>query len=292
MYHGKLAFGYWLLANVKQPLSPNAKCQMPVGSDPFYAMPNWTKNPIKNGLFFTLFYLHNQPKSWYDFCTFQHKILRINMQIIWHGYSSVRIESKNGELSSTLLTDPFENETSIRFPRTIEPDIVVLGHQDRKRFNLAAVQGNPFLISDPGEYEVKGVFVYGIQDPSIDGGKDRPIIYRFMTEGMSIAFLGQLNRKLTNFELEQLENIDILLLPVGGGEALDADKAADLITVIEPRVVVPLNYSLPGMKKKLGSVDEFCKHLGASNCENMTKLKIQRKDLPAETLLVAVLDRT
>jgi L-ascorbate metabolism protein UlaG (beta-lactamase superfamily) len=214
------------------------------------------------------------------------------MQIIWHGYSSVRIESKNGELNSTLLTDPFENETSIRFPRTIEPDVLVLSHQDRKQFNVGAVQGSPFTVSDPGEYEVKGVFVYGIQDPLADEGKERPIIYRIMSEGMSIAFLGQLNRKPTNFELEQLDNIDILLLPVGGGEALDADKAAELITVIEPRVVVPLNYSLPGMKKKLGSVDEFCKHLGASNCEKMTKLKIQRKDLPAETLVVAVLDRT
>jgi L-ascorbate metabolism protein UlaG (beta-lactamase superfamily) len=213
------------------------------------------------------------------------------MQIIWHGYSSVRIESKNGELNSTLVTDPFENEASIRFPRTIEPDVVVLSHQDRKQFNADAVQGSPFIISDPGEYEVKGVFINGIQDPSADAGRDRSVIYRFMSEGMSMAFLGRLNRKPTNFELEQLENIDILLLPVGGGEALDADKAADLITVMEPRIVVPLNYALPGMKKKLGSVDGFCKHLGANNCENMTKLKIQKKDLPAENLLIAVLER-
>lgn len=214
------------------------------------------------------------------------------MQIIWHGYSSVRIESKNGELSSTLVTDPFENETSIRFPRTLEPDVLVLSHQDRKRFNTTAIQGKPFIVSDPGEYEVKGVFVYGIQDPLVEKGTERPVIYRFMSEGMSIAFLGQLNRKPTNDELEQLDNIDILLLPVGGGDALDADKAADLITVIEPRVVVPLNFSLPGMKKKLGSVEEFCKHLGANNREKMSKLKIQRKDLPAETLLVAILERT
>jgi L-ascorbate metabolism protein UlaG (beta-lactamase superfamily) len=214
------------------------------------------------------------------------------MQISWHGYSSVRIESKNNAKDTcTLVTDPFENEASIRFPRTLDPDVVVLSHQDRKRFNLAAFQGSPFVISEPGEYEVRGVFIYGIQDPNADEGTERPIIYRISTEGMNLAFLDGINRKLTNVELEQLENIDVLLLPVGGGDVLDADKAVDVISEVEPRVVVPLSYAVPGLKKKLGSVDAFCKHLGGGECQKMTKLKIQRKDLPADSLLVAVLER-
>ncbi len=213
------------------------------------------------------------------------------MQIYWHGYSSVRIESKNGEKACVLATDPFENEAAIRFPRTIDPDVILLSHQDRKRFALDGVGQNPFIISDPGEYEVKGVFVNGIQDPKADTGTERPVIYRIFSEGMSIAFLGQLHRKPTDMELEGLGNVDILLLPIGGGDALSADVASDVISLIEPRVVVPLNFAIPGIKAKLGTVEQFCKHLGVCKREDMTKLKIQKKDLPPEDVLVAVLER-
>ncbi|MBD3251572.1 hypothetical protein GF380_03930 [Candidatus Uhrbacteria bacterium] len=214
------------------------------------------------------------------------------MQIYWHGYSSIRIESKNGTMSSMLVTDPYENESSLRFPRTLDPDVVVLSHQDQKRFNTKAFTNKPFLIADPGEYEVKGVFVDGIQDPAVDEGTERPVIHRMITENISIAFLGQLNRKPTNIELEKMENIDILILPVGGGSVLDDEKAADIIGVIEPRVVIPMYYAIPGIKQKLGSVDAFCKHLGTCQREDVNKLKIQRKDLPADTVLVAVLERS
>jgi Predicted Zn-dependent hydrolases of the beta-lactamase fold len=191
-----------------------------------------------------------------------------------------------------LVTDPYENESSLRFPRTLDPDVVVLSHQDQTKFNTKAFTNKPFLIADPGEYEVKGVFIDGIQDPAADEGVERPLIHRFISENMSIAFLGQLNRKLTNTELEKLENIDILLLPIGGGAVLDDEKAADLIGVIEPRIVIPMYYAIPGIKQKLGSVDAFCKHLGTCQKEEMTKLKVQRKDLPADNILVAVLERS
>lgn len=212
------------------------------------------------------------------------------MQLFWHGYSSIRIESKNGEQTSTLVTDPFENEASVRFPRTIESDIALLSTENRKDFNLEALNGKPFIISEPGEYEARGVFVDAIRDPD---SSDKAIIYRIMTEGLSIAFLGHINRKLTNVELERLEAIDILVLSVGGGDGLSATIAADLINEVEPRVVVPINYAIPGIKIELGTIDAFCKHLGACKKEEMNRLKMQKKDLPPEdaAMMVAVLER-
>lgn len=213
------------------------------------------------------------------------------MQIFWHGYSSVRIEAKTGEQECTLVTDPFENEAAIRFPRNLAPDVLVLSHQDRKRFNLEAIQGTPFIISDPGEYEVKGMFIHGVQDPKADEGLLRPVIYRFQAEGMTLAFLDGLLRRLTEAEFEALSNIDILLLPVGGGNTMDAKAAADTISEIEPRIVVPLSFDIPGLKQKLGSVDTFCKHLGACERQNANRLKIAKKDLPVDQIMVAVLER-
>lgn len=214
------------------------------------------------------------------------------MQLYWHGYSSVRIEAKIGEQEVTLLTDPYENEAGLRFPRTVAPDILLLSHQDRSRFNLEGVQGTPFVISDPGEYEVKGLYTHAIQDKEVDAGeKTRPLVFRCVVEGMSVAFLGQLKRKLTNTELEELDGIDILLLPVGGGDVMDSKLASDTITDIEPRVVVPLHYEIPGIKAKLASVNAFCKELGVCKRQDLNKLKLSKKDLPAEDLLVTVLER-
>ncbi len=214
------------------------------------------------------------------------------MQLFWHGYSSVRIEGKTGDTDVTLLTDPFESESNVRFPRTITPDILVLSHQDRKRFNLEGALGAPFIISDPGEYEVKGAFVTGIQDPSVEPGEnEHQMIYRFLVEGMAIAFLGQLKRKLNAREIEALDNIDILLIPVGGGDVMDSKLASETIAEIEPRVVVPLYFHLPGIKAKLSSVDAFCKELGVCKRQDANKLKLSKKDLPSEDLLVAVLER-
>lgn len=214
------------------------------------------------------------------------------MQLFWHGYSSVRIEGKMGDTEVTLLTDPFESESAIRFPRTVAPDVLVLSHQDRKRFNLEGVQGTPFIISDPGEYEVKGAFVTGIQDPTVDVGETkRPVIYRFLVDGISIGFLGQLKRKLTDKEIEDLGTVDILLLPVGGGDVMDAKLASEIIAEVEPRMVVPLHYDIPGIKAKLAGVETFCKSLGVCKRQDANKLKLSKKDLPTEDLLVTVLER-
>jgi L-ascorbate metabolism protein UlaG (beta-lactamase superfamily) len=214
------------------------------------------------------------------------------MQLYWHGYSSIRIEAKMGDMDVTLLTDPYENETSLRFPRTVSPDILLLSHQDRSRFNLEGVQGTPFIISDPGEYEVKGAHVHAFQDKTVDAGETlRPTISRIVVEGMSLAFLGQLKRKLTSEELEQLESVDILLLPVGGGDVMDAKLASDTIAEVEPRMVVPLYYDIPGIKAKLASVDVFCKGVGVCDRQNLPKLKISKKDLPSDTLVISVLER-
>lgn len=215
-----------------------------------------------------------------------------SMQIFWHGLSSIRLEAKTGEQEATLLTDPYSNETGLRFPRTVEPDLVVLSHQNEKIFNLEGANGSPYVISNPGEYEVKGIFVQGIQDQSADTDPLRSVVYRFDAEGISLAFLGQMKRRLTDVEIELLGDIDVLLLPVGGGNVLDSKVAADVITLIEPRLVVPLYYELPGIKESLTSVEHFCKQLGVCKRQDATKLKIVKKDLPQDEMIITVLERS
>ncbi len=213
------------------------------------------------------------------------------MQIFWHGFSCIRIEASHGDQAATLLTDPYAADTGLRFPRTLAPDVVTLSHQDKKRFPSDAFTNQPFMISDPGEYEVKGIFTYAI--PLVDVGSQSPhvLMYRFEIEGMSIGFLGGLHRTLSEEETGRLENIDILLLPVGGASGFSVKQAIETINEVEPRVVVPLGYHVEGVKEKLGTADAFCKQLGVCKRQDANKMKISKKDLPAEDLFVYVLER-
>lgn len=212
------------------------------------------------------------------------------MQLYWHGLTSVRIESSLGDTACTLLTDPYGSETGLRFPRTLEPNVLVLSHQNREAFALDALKNKPFLIADPGEYEVQGVFVFGTTVQEEGAKHPFPLMYRFEIEGMSIGFIGGMNKAPSEEMLGRLENIDILLLPVGGGAYLDAKKATEIVQALEPRIVVPLAFATDGLNQPLASVDAFCKEVGGKR-EEGNKLKLARKDLPAEELVVQVLER-
>lgn len=214
------------------------------------------------------------------------------MQIFWHGLSCVRIESSVGQTEATLVTDPYGSDSGLRFPRTLKPDVVVLSHEDRKRFALDSFENEPFIVSEPGEYEVKGLFVFGtpLQNGNEKDGK-QALMYRLEIEGMSIGFLGGVTRVLNEQELGKLENIDILLLPVGGGDTLTAKQAIEIVNLVEPRIVIPLDHHVEGLKKERGTADAFCKELGVCKRQDANKLKITRKDLPAEDVIITVLER-
>ncbi len=213
------------------------------------------------------------------------------MQIFWHGFSCVRIEASHGDKEASLVTDPYGSDSGLRFPRTLAPEVVALSHQDVKRFPLDAFTNQPFVISEPGEYEASGIFAYVMPVPGEDKKSPHALMYRFEVEGMSIGFLGGVNRALTDEEPGQLDNIDILLVPVGGGSLMTAKQAVETIQKVEPRMVIPLNYHVEGVKEKLGTVDAFLKELGAPKRQDANKLKISKKDLPAEDLIVTVLER-
>lgn len=212
------------------------------------------------------------------------------MQIFWHGFSCIRIEATHGDQEASLVTDPYSNETGLRFPKTLTPDVVALTHEDDKRFPMDAFSNDPFIIRTPGEFEVNGIFAYAIPLRGKDEKYPFNLMYRFQLEGMSVGFLGGLNRVLTDEEVSALGNIDILLIPVGGGDLLTAKQAVEIIKAVEPRMVVPLAYHTEGIKETLGTADAFCKELVCKRNDS-NKLKITKKDLPVDDLVVTVLER-
>lgn len=215
------------------------------------------------------------------------------MNITWLGQSCFKIQTDK----TIVAIDPYEDKIGLRMPH-FGADLVLVTHDHFDHNNLSAIRNiegkEPFVISGPGEYEVKNVFVYGISSyhDNVEG-KERGnnTIYRLEVEGMSLAHLGDLGHILTNGQLEQLRGVDILMIPVGGKYTIAAAQASEVISQIEPRIVIPMHYKIKGVKADLDSLDKFCKEIGVCPRETLPKLKIVKKELPAEEMKIIVLEK-
>ncbi len=216
------------------------------------------------------------------------------MQISWHGLSCFEITNKVNNKEVTIITDPYQNTTGLRIPRTLESDIVLSSHDEEDSNNIAAVAGTPYLIDQPGEYEVKDIFVFGINAKLKRTEQNKPVknmMFRIESEGMHLAHLGALDRILTDEELQRLQNVDILMIPVGGNRVMTPKVATEVISQIEPRVIIPMTHHTANVKEDLMNVSEFCKEMGVCRNEEMNKFRIQRKDLPETDMLIVTLNR-
>jgi len=217
----------------------------------------------------------------------------------WHGVSCFSIEAKNGDAATTLVTDPFGSEAGLKLPRNLAADVVTISHDHPWHNNLDAVKAMEgkkdfFKITGPGEYEVGGLFIYGIPAPhDNEEGKKRGLttIYRFEIGDLSFAHLGDLGTPIVDAEREALEDIDILLIPVGGNSTINAKQAVAIVSELEPKIVIPMHYELPGMPKGGDPVEKFLKEIAATKAERVSRLKIARKDLPMEETKIIVLEK-
>jgi L-ascorbate metabolism protein UlaG (beta-lactamase superfamily) len=197
------------------------------------------------------------------------------MYISWLGHSCFKIQDKIGPDGVTITTDPFDKAIGLKVPN-FESDIISISHDHSDHNNAAALRGNPYIITSAGEYDVKGISIQGV-DSYHDQGKGeergKNVIYRFEVDDISISHLGDLGHALDDKQLEVLVGTDILLIPVGGRYTLDAKKAVEVVSQIEPRIVIPMHYQLPGLKVDLDGVEKFIKEMGIKPTEE-EKLKI------------------
>ena len=209
------------------------------------------------------------------------------MQISWLGQSCFKIQSKD----VTLVADPYEDKIGLKLPR-LQANIVTISHNHYDHNNLKAVGGQPFVIDAPGEYEINQAFIWGIPSWHDDkeGAERGPnIIFIYKIEDIKIAHLGDLGAVLTDEQNDKLEGVDILFIPVGGIYTLDAKKAAEVVGQIEPRLVIPMHYRLPGLKVKIDGVEKFCSELGVKPAAAEDKLKITKKELPVNDMKIVIL---
>ena len=202
------------------------------------------------------------------------------MIITWRGVSFFEILIKTPDKEKFVLEiSPFDKNTGLKVPK-IKSDILIVSNSTKTFLKTP----DTFLIENPGEYGLKSVFIKGI--PSSNNN----VIYKIEAEGIRICHLGDFKQKeLSSQEVEEIGEIDILMLPVGGNEIIDAKTAASIVSQIEPRIVIPMYYKIPGLKMKLDDVDAFLKLMGVEKIEPQEKLKLSVKNLPREETEIVVL---
>lgn len=211
------------------------------------------------------------------------------MIITWLGHSCFKIQDKAGPDGITVATDPFEKSVGLKAPN-FEADIVTISHEHFDHNNAKSLRGDPFVIDTAGEYDIKGVLIQGVDSYHDEQeGKERGknTIYRIEMDDISLVHLGDLGHVLDNRQLEALVGIDILMIPVGGKYTLDGKKAVEVVSQIEPRIVIPMHYKIPNLKVDIETEEKFVKEMGLTPTKE-EKLKISRKDLPQENMELVV----
>jgi L-ascorbate metabolism protein UlaG (beta-lactamase superfamily) len=206
------------------------------------------------------------------------------VDINWYGHACFRIREKG----VTIVTDPHPEALGYARPR-IRADVVTVshaheGHSDTRRF-----RGSPRVLRSPGEYEIGGVFVTGV--PTFhdeEGGQDsgQNVAFLFDFDGLTVCHLGDLGHVLTEDQVEALDDVNVLLIPVGGMSTITPAKAAEVISLLEPNIVIPMHYQTAATTRKLASVARFLKAMGLEHLESRESLRVTHSSLPEVTQVV------
>jgi L-ascorbate metabolism protein UlaG (beta-lactamase superfamily) len=208
------------------------------------------------------------------------------MQIVWYGLSCFRISERG---KATVVTDPYA--PSVGLPAIkLKADVVTISHQAPGHSHLKSVRGHRRVIDGPGEYEIGDVFITGIRMKAKNDKGERPdnTIYVIDIDGLTTAHLGDLSYVPTQAQIENLGPVQIALVPVGGGKGLEPAKAAEVINLIEPSIVIPMHYKTGEEKLELGTITRFLSEMGLAETEPLPSLKVTKSGLSDETQVVVL----
>lgn len=214
------------------------------------------------------------------------------MEITYFGHSSFKIKGK----SAVVVTDPFEpGSIGLKFPKHIEADIVTVSHTHPDHSATKEVEGSPYVLHSPGEYEIKGIGVVGIasfHDNTNGSERGKNTIFRYELEGISLVHLGDVGHVLSSSQVDDLDGVNILFIPVGGMSTINAAQAVQIVRDIEPDIVVPMHYGRPELDQKtygqLSPVANFLKEIGKETVIPQAKLSITKDKIPAEMQVVVL----
>ena len=209
------------------------------------------------------------------------------MEITWYGHSCFRLFERG---TASVVIDPYDHKAVGYSPLSLRGDIVTISYDDPGHNNSSVIKGRKRVITGPGEYEIGGVFITGVQidERKRASGNSRNTLYVFEYSGVTVAHLGNLQRVPSQTRIEALGEVNVALVPVGGGKGLNAAKAVEVISVFQPGIVIPMQFRTPKSKTELAPVTKFLKEMGIGSVEPEPSLTVKRSGIPNETRVVVL----
>jgi L-ascorbate metabolism protein UlaG (beta-lactamase superfamily) len=217
----------------------------------------------------------------------------VNIQ--YYGHSCFKITTKPAGRATeevVIFTDPFDKSIGLRPPQG-HADVVFVSHNHPDHNNAAALKDNPLIIDLPGEYSVKGINAVGIDsfhDEKEGTERGRNTIFILESESIKICHLGDLGINLNPGQFEEINGVDILLIPVGGKFTIDGKKAAEIARKIEPAIVIPMHYKVKDSNIDASDEKKFCSEMGNCPTQKVNKLSFKKKDLEGKSIEVVVMN--
>lgn len=207
-----------------------------------------------------------------------------DMELTWYGQSCFRVTERG---MPTVVTDPYDHDSVGFKALKLKGDIVTVSHDAPGHNFVKGVKGSNWEIRGSGEYEIGGVFITGVA--TNEGKPNQNMVFIVDYEGVTVCHLGDLTSVPSRTQVEAFGTVDVLLVPVGGGNALSAAKAAEVIAMIEPGFVVPMHYKTEGSKLKLSPLKQFLQEMGITGKEKAEdSLKVTPSSVPDETKVVVL----
>jgi L-ascorbate metabolism protein UlaG (beta-lactamase superfamily) len=210
------------------------------------------------------------------------------MEITWYGHSCFRLSERG---MASVVIDPFDHKIVGYFPHKIRADIVAISHDAPGHNFISATKGANHFITGPGEYEIGGVFITAVQTNGVGKKKadfTRNTLYVFDYGGLTVAHLGDLKDVPSQSEVEAMGSVNIVLLPIGGGNGLSSAKGAEIVSQLEPNIIIPMHYQTKDSSINLDDLDKFTKEMGLQPIEPIPSLKITKSGLPSESKVVVL----
>ena len=211
------------------------------------------------------------------------------MKVKWLGHASFLITSEDG---LRIVTDPYSVGGGINYGKIEEAaDIVTVSHTHGDHNNVAAVKGKPEVVKGAGVRQVKGIDFKGIacyHDEAEGSQRGANVIICFAVDGVRLCHLGDLGHRLGSSAVDEIGEVDILLIPVGGLFTIDARVATKTCEDLNARVVIPMHYKTTKCDYPIAGIDEFLK--GRENVRRLdaSEVGFVKDGLPSVTETVVV----
>jgi len=211
------------------------------------------------------------------------------LKIKYLGHAAFAITSNNGV---KIITDPYTPAPDLTYGEINESaDIVTVSHGHHDHNNVAAVKGNPEVVSRVGKSEIKGIEVRGVASYHDDTGGRRAgnnLIFCFEVDGVTVCHLGDLGHRLDDRQLKEMGRVDVLLIPVGGNYTIDAKVATEVCSQLKPRVIIPMHYKTAKGLPGISGVDGFLSGKANVSRPDSSQAEFKPGELPATGQIIVL----